>query len=105
MFQQNSIKTHQNLHLNIAITYKENGMPSNVQSRPSYLKRHKNEVIVCVENGEPYNKQQHMHNPLLAMTHCNCLEIKTHQPRNDGIMEKWTQSMDSITRKCGSKND
>ncbi len=105
MFQQNSIKTRQNLHLNVAIAYKENGVPSNVQSWPGHLKRHKNEVIVCVENDEPYNKQQHMHNLFLAMTHYNCLETKTHQPWNDGIMEKWTQFVDSIKRKCGSKND
>jgi hypothetical protein len=27
------------------------------------------------------------------------------QPRDDGIVEKWTQYVDSVARKCGSKND
>jgi hypothetical protein len=70
-----------------------------------WLKRHKTEVIVYVENGKSYNKQQHVHNLLLAMTHYNCLETKTRQPRHDGIVEKWTQSVDSATRKCGLNND
>jgi len=42
--------------MNVVITYKENDMPGNAQSRLSHLKRHKSEVIVCVKNGEPYNK-------------------------------------------------
>jgi hypothetical protein len=105
LFQQNSIKTRQNLHMNVKVAYKENGVPSNVQSRLSHLKCCKNEVIVYVENDEPYNKQQHMHNLLLAMMHYNYLETKTRQPRDNGIVEKWTQYVDSVTRKCGSKND
>ncbi len=91
--------------MNVAIAYKENGVPGNVQSRLGHLKRCKSEVIIYVENDEPYNKQQHMHNLLLAMTHYNCLETKTRQPRDDGIVEKWTQYVDSATQKCGSKND
>ncbi len=77
MFQQNSIKTRQNLHMNVAIAYKENGMAGNVESQLGHLKRCKSEVIIYVENDEPYNKQQHVHNLLLAMTHYNCLETKT----------------------------
>jgi hypothetical protein len=77
MFQQNSIKTRQNLHMNVIIAYKENGMPGNVQSRSGHLKRCKSEVIIYVENGKPYKKQQHVHSLLLAMTHYNCLETKT----------------------------
>jgi hypothetical protein len=74
--------------MNFAIAYRGNGVPGNVQSRPSHLKRCKSEVIVYVKNGEPYNKQQHVHNLLLAMTHYNCLEMKTCQPWDDGIVEK-----------------
>jgi hypothetical protein len=91
--------------MNVAIAYRKNGMPNNVQSWPSHLKRRKSEVIVYVDNDESYNKWQHVHNLLLAMTHYNCLEMKTHQPRDDGIVEKWTQYVDSTTRKCGSKNE
>jgi len=43
--------------MNVAIVYRENGMPSNVQSRPGHLKRYKSEVIVYVENDEPYNQR------------------------------------------------
>jgi hypothetical protein len=50
MFQHNSIKTRQNLHVNVAIAYKENDVLCNVQS---HLKRHKSKIIVCVENDEP----------------------------------------------------
>ncbi len=57
MFQHNSIKTRQNLHMNVAIAYRGNGMPGNIQSRPGHLKRCKSEVIIYVENGELYNKQ------------------------------------------------
>ncbi len=100
--------------MNIVIAYREQyvvlsvgdyDMLSNVQSRPSHLKRCKNEVIIYVENGKTYNKRQHVHNLLLAMTHCNCLETKTRRPRDDGIVDKWTQYMDSAMQKCGSKND
>jgi hypothetical protein len=60
MFQQNSIKARQNLHMNVVIAYRENGVLIN------------------------------MNNLLFAMTHYNCLETKIHQPRDDGIVEKWT---------------
>jgi cytochrome b len=60
--------------MNVAIAYRENGVLGNVQSRLGHLKRCKSEIIIYVENGEPYNKQQHMHNLLLAMMHYNCLE-------------------------------
>jgi len=105
MFQQNSIKTRQNPHMNVAITYRENDMPSNVQSRSGHLKRRKSKVIVYVKNNEPYNKRQHVHNLFLAMTHYNYLETNTRQPRDDGIVEKWTKYVDSTTQKCGSKNN
>jgi len=75
MFQQNSIKARQNLHMNVAIAYRKNDVLSNVN------------------------------NLLFAMTHYNCLEMKMRQPRDDGIVEKWTQYVDSVARKCGSKND
>jgi hypothetical protein len=114
MFQQNLTKTRHNLHMNIVIAYREQyvvlsvgdyDVPGNVQSRPSHLKCCKNEVIVYVKNSETYNKRQHVHNLLLTMMHCNCLETKTRRPQDDGIVEKWTQYMDSAMRKCGSKND
>ncbi len=90
MFQRNSIKTRQNLHMNVVAAYRENNVPSNVQSQSGHLKRRKSEVIVYVENGKPYNKRQHVHNLLLAMTHYNYLDTKTRQPQDDGIVEKWT---------------
>jgi hypothetical protein len=42
--------------MNVAIAYWDNGVPGNVQNQPGRLKCHKSEVIVCVENNEPYNK-------------------------------------------------
>ncbi len=45
------------MHVNVAIAYSENNVLGNIQSQPSHLKRHKSEIIICVENGEPYNKQ------------------------------------------------
>ncbi len=105
MFQQNSIKKRQNLHMNVTVAYRENGVPSNVQSRPGHLKHRKSKIILYVENDKPYNKRQHVHNLFLAMMHYNYLETKTRQPRDDGIVENWTQYVDSAMRKCGSKND
>jgi len=105
MFQQNSIKTRQNLHMNVTVAYRENDVPSNVQSRPSHPKHRKSEIIVYVKNNKPYNKRQHVHNLLLSMMHYNYLETKTRQPRDDGIVEKWTQYVHSATQKCGSNND
>jgi len=69
------MKAHQNLHMNVAIAYKENDVLSNVN------------------------------NVILAKTHYNCLQTKMRQPRDDGIVEKWIQYVDSTARKCGSKND
>jgi hypothetical protein len=80
--------------MNVTIAYRKNGVLGNVQSRPGHLKRCKSEVIIYVENNEPYNKQQHVHSLLLAMTHYNCLEMKMRQPWDDGIVEKWTQYVD-----------
>jgi hypothetical protein len=61
--------------MNVTIAYKENGVLSNVNSL------------------------------FFAMTHYNCLEMKMRQPRDDGIVEKWTQYVDSAAQKCGSKNN
>jgi len=105
MFQQNSIKKRQNLHMNVTVAYRENGVPSNVQSRPGHLKHRKSKIILYVENDKPYNKRQHVHNLFLAMMHYNYLETKTRQPWDDGIVENWTQYVDSAMQKCGSKND
>jgi len=68
-------QARQNLHMNVAIAYRKNGVLSNVN------------------------------NLLFAMTHYNCLEKKMRQPQDDGIVEKWTQYVDSVTQKCGSKNN
>jgi L-rhamnose mutarotase len=73
--EMRQLKAHQNLQMNVAITYRENGVLSNMNSL------------------------------LFAMMHYNCLERKMHQPRDDGIVEKWTQYVDSVARKCGSRND
>jgi hypothetical protein len=54
------------------IAHRKNGVLGNVQSRPGHLKRHKSKVIVYVENDKSYNKQQHVHNLLLVMTHYIC---------------------------------
>jgi hypothetical protein len=83
--------------MNVVVAYRENGVPSNVQSRSNHLKRRKSKVIVYVKNGELYNKRQHVHNLLLAMAHYNYLETKTRQLRDHGIAEKWTQYVDSAT--------
>jgi hypothetical protein len=69
------LKARQNLHMNVVIAYEEKAMLSNVNTL------------------------------LFAMMRYNCLETKMHQPRDDGIVENWTQYVDSATRKCGSKND
>jgi hypothetical protein len=47
--EMRQLKAHQNLHMNVAITYKENGVLNN------------------------------MNNLLFAMTHYNCLETKMRQ--------------------------
>jgi hypothetical protein len=91
--------------MNGIVAYRENNVPSNIQSQSGHLKHRKSKVIVYVENDKPYNKQQHVYSLLFAMTHYNYLETKMRQPRDDGIVEKWTQYVDSATWKCGSKND
>jgi hypothetical protein len=53
--------------MNVTIVYKENDMLSN------------------------------MNNLLFTMTRYNCLETKMRQPRDDGIVEKWTQYVDQRT--------
>jgi hypothetical protein len=47
--------------MNVAIAYRKNDVLSNVN------------------------------NLLFAMTHYNCLETKMRQPRDNGIVERWTQ--------------
>jgi hypothetical protein len=59
-----------------------------------------NVVIAYRENDVLSN----VNNLLSAMMHYNCLETKMRQPQDEGIMEKWTQYVDSAARKCGSKN-
>jgi len=161
MFQQNSIKACQNLHMNVAIAYRENGVLSNmnnllfamihyncldtemhqlkprqnlhmnvaIASRDNSILSNVNSLLLamirynCLETKMHQLKTcQNLHmniaiafkenavlsninNLLFAMTHYNCLETQMRQPRDDGIVEKWTQYVDSATRKCGSKND
>jgi hypothetical protein len=112
------LKARQNLHVNVAIAYRENGVLSNVnnlffammrynclETKMRQLKAlqnlHMNVAIAYGEKGVPSN----MNTLLFAMMRYNCLEMKMRQPRDDGIVEKWTQYVDSATRKCGLKND
>jgi len=81
------LKARQNLHMNIAITYKENGVLSNVnnflfattdynclKTEMRQLKAcqnlHMNVAIAYKENGVLSN----VNSLLFAMTHYNCLE-------------------------------
>jgi hypothetical protein len=59
-------------------------------------------VAIAYKDNDVLSK---VNNLLFAMMHYNCLETKTRQPRDDGIVEKWTQYVDFATRKCGSKNN
>jgi glutamate racemase len=112
------LKARQNLHMNVVIAYKENGVLSNVNTllfamthyncfemEMRRLKArqnlHMNVVIAYKENGVLSN----VNTLLFAMTHYNCLQMQMRQPRDDGIMEKWTQYVDFAARKCGSKNN
>ncbi|CAK9255392.1 unnamed protein product [Sphagnum jensenii] len=112
------LKARHNLHMNVAIAYRENDVLSNVnnllfamthynclETEMRQLKArqnlHMNVAIAYKENSALSN----VNNLLFAMTHYNCLETQMRQPRDDGIVEKWTQYVDSATRKCGSKND
>jgi len=63
--EMRQLKARQNLHMNVAIAYRDNDVLSNVN------------------------------NLLFAMTHYNCLETKMRHPQDDGIVEKWTQYVDS----------
>ncbi len=112
------LKARQNLHMNVAITYIDNNVLSNVNNllfamthyncleteMPQLKARqnlHMNVAIAYKEN----NALSNVNNLLFAMMHYNCLETQMRQPRDDGIVEKWTQYVDSATQKCGSKND
>jgi L-rhamnose mutarotase len=73
--KMHQLKARQNLHMNVTIGYRDNDVLSNENSL------------------------------LFAMTHYNCLETEMRHPRDNGIMDKWTQYVDSVARICGSKND
>jgi L-rhamnose mutarotase len=116
--EMRQLKAHQNLHMNVAIAYRENGVLSNVNNllfammhynclepKMRQLKaRHNLHVNVAIAYGEKV-VLSNVNTLLFAVTHYNCLETKMRQPRDDGIVEKWTQYVDSATQKCGSKND
>jgi hypothetical protein len=101
-------KARQNLHMNVAIAYRENGVLSNVNSllfamthyncletEMLQLKArqnlHRNIAIAYRKNGVLSN----VNSLFFAMTHYNCLETQMRQPWDDGIVEKWTQYVDS----------
>jgi L-rhamnose mutarotase len=112
------LKAHQNLHMNVVIAYRENGVLSNVnnllfammpynclETKMRQLKARQNlHMNVTIAYGEK-TVLSNMNTLVFAMTRYNCLETKMRQPRDNGIVEKWTQYVDSATRKCGSKND
>ncbi|CAK9202311.1 unnamed protein product [Sphagnum jensenii] len=112
------LKARQNLHVNVAIAYRENGVLSNVNNllfalmhynclepKMRHLKAHQNlHMNVAIAYGEKA-LLSNVNTLLFAMTRYNCLETKMRQPQDDGIVEKWTQYVDSATRKCGSKNE
>jgi hypothetical protein len=95
------LNARQNLHTNVAIAYRENGVLNNVnnllfamlhyncfETKMSQLKArqnlHTNVVIAYRENDVLSN----VNNLLFVMSHYNCLETKMCQPRDDGIVEK-----------------
>jgi glutamate racemase len=103
------LKARQNLHMNVAIAYRENGVLSNVNTllfamthyncfemEMRQLKArqnlHMNVAIAYRENGVLSN----VNSLLFAMTHYNCLQTQMRQPQDDGIVEKWTQYVDSV---------
>jgi L-rhamnose mutarotase len=112
------LKARQNLHMNVAIAYKENGVLSNVnnllfammhynclETQMLQLKARQNlHMNVAIAYGEKA-VLSNVNTLFFAMMRYNYLETKMRQPRDDGIVEKWTQYVDSATRKCGSKND
>ncbi len=112
------LKACQNLHMNVTIAYRKNDVLNNVnnllftmmhynclETKMREFKAcqnlHMNVVITYRDNSALSN----VNNLLFAMMHYNYLETQMRQPRDDGIVEKWTQHVDSTTRKCGSKND
>jgi L-rhamnose mutarotase len=99
--EMRQLKARQNLHMNVVIAYRENGVLSNVNQLKARQNLHMNVKIAYGENTVLSN----VNNLLFTMTHYNYLETKMHQPRDDGIVEKWIQYVDSAVRKCGSKND
>jgi len=111
-------KARQNLHMNIAIAYRENDVLSNVNNLFFVMTHynclememrqfkarqnlHMNVAIAYKENGVLSN----VNILFFAMMHYNYLQTQMCQPQDDGIVEKWTQYVDSVARKCGSKND
>jgi len=111
-------KARQNLHMNVAIAYRENGVLSNVnillfamthynclEMEMRQLKAcqnlHRNVAIAYKENDVLSN----VNSLFFTIMHYNCLQTQMRQPQDDGIVEKWTQYVDSAAQKCGSKND
>jgi hypothetical protein len=112
------LKARQNLHMNVAIAYGENDVLSNVNNlfftmMPyNFLETEMHQQKACqnlhMNIAIAYGDKAVLSNVntiLFAMTRYNCLETKMRQPRDNGIVEKWTQYVDSATQKCGSKND
>ncbi len=116
--EMRQLKARQNLHMNVAIGYRQNSVLSNVnsllfammhynclESKMRQLKARQNlHMNVAIAYGEKA-VLSNVNTLLFAMTRYNCLEMKMRQPRDDGILEKWTQYVDSATQKCGSKNN
>jgi hypothetical protein len=114
--EMRQLKARQNLHMNVAIAYRENvviayrenDMLNNVNSRlfamthyncletkMRQLKAHQNlhmNVAIAYRDNDVLSN---VNNLLFAMTHYNCLETKMRHPQDDGIVEKWTQYVDS----------
>jgi hypothetical protein len=116
--EMRQLKARQNLHKIVAIAYGENGVLGNVNTllfamthynclemEMRQLKAcqnlHENVAIAYRENGVLSN----VNNLFFAMMHYNSLQMQMRLPRDDGILEKWTQYVDYAARKCGSKND
>jgi hypothetical protein len=104
------LKARQNLHMNVAIAYRENVVLSNVnnllfatrhynclETKMRQLKARQNlHMNVAIAYGEKA-MLSNVNTLLFAMTRYNCLETKMRQPRDDGIVEKWTQYVDQRT--------
>jgi hypothetical protein len=116
--EMRQLKARQNLHMNVAIAYREKVVLSNVntllfammpynclETEMRKLKARQNlHMNVAITHGEK-TVLSNVNTLLFAMMRYNCLETKMRQPRDDGIVEKWTQYVDSAMRKCRSKND